>query len=163
MNDQQPNPMMNEQRFEDKMLETAWGEVETTFRSAGMIAPLPGFTSRWMERLELERQKDERKQAWALVLTNLVIAVGFILLIGIQYVPSVSSGGGIVPLWVEMVSRVVLFIRMAGGLVSTLLRTLPGLVPASWWVSGAAFMGLVVVLWVSMVRRHLSVQGVSHE
>jgi hypothetical protein len=163
MNVQQPNPIMDDHNFEDKMLEMAWGEVESSFRSAGMATPLPGFTSRWMERLEKERVKEERRQAWALVLTNMVIAVGFIILIGIQYIPSLSTGGGPVALWVEIVSRVVLLLRMAVGLVSTLLRTLPGLVPVSWWISGTAVMGFVVVLWVSMVRRHLRNQGVDYE
>ncbi|MEJ2487087.1 MAG: hypothetical protein P8Y68_15275, partial [Anaerolineales bacterium] len=92
-----------------------------------------------------------------------VISVGFIILIGIQYIPSISTGGGPVALWVEIVSRVVLLLRMAVGLVSTLLRTLPGLVPVSWWISGTAVMGFVVVLWVSMVRRHLRNQGVDYE
>jgi hypothetical protein len=163
MNNLQPNPKKNDQHFEDKMLEMAWGEVENTFRGAGMIAPLPGFTNRWMERLAVERVKEERRQAWALVLTNLVIAVGFLILIGIQYLPSVSNGGGLVALWVEIVSRGVVLIKMAVGLVSTLLRTLPGLVPTSWWISGTALMGLVVVIWVSMVRRHMRDQGVQHE
>jgi len=162
MNKQQPDPLMNDEHFEDKMLEVAWGKVENSFRSAGMIDPLPGFTNRWMARLELARQKEERKQAWALVLANLVIAIGFVILIGIQYVPSGSSGG-LVSVLVEMVSRVVLFFRMMIGLVSALLRTLPGLVPTSWWVGGLGFVGLAVTLWVSMVRRHLRGQGVNHE
>ena len=90
MNEQQSN---GEIRFEDIMLETAWMEVENTFRAAGEVAPLPGFTSRWMERLELARQREERLQATALIITNLVIAFGFIILISMQFVPSVSSGG----------------------------------------------------------------------
>lgn len=163
MNDQLPKSITDDQHFEDKMLEIAWGEVESTFRSAGMMAPLPGFTNRWMERLELERVREERRQAWALVLTNLVIAVGFIILIGAQYAPSLSNGGGIVALWVELVSRVVLLLRMASGLVSTLLRTLPGLVPTSWWVGSAAAVGFGVALWVSMVRRHMRNEGVNYE
>ena len=163
MNKQQPNPMKDEMHFKDKMLEMAWGEVENTFRHSGMVAPLPGFTGRWMARLEMQRQKEERRQAWALVVTNMVIAVGFVILIGIQYVPSVSSGGGIVALWVEMLSRVVLFFRMVSGLINTLLRTIPSLVPTSWWVSGTGVLGLAVVFWVSMVRRHLGEQGVTHE
>ena len=162
MNNQQPDPLTNDEHLEDKMLELAWGNVENSFRSAGMIDPLPGFTNRWMARLEVARQKEERKQAWTLILANLVIAVGFVILIGIQYVPSVSSGG-LVSVLVEIVSRVVLFVRMVIGLVGALLRTLPGLVPASWWVSGIGMVGLAVALWVSMVRRHLRGQGVNHE
>ena len=162
MNNQQPDPLTNDEHFEDKMLELAWGKVENSFRNAGMIDPLPGFTNRWMARLEVARQKEERKQAWTLILANLVIAVGFVILIGIQYVPSVSSGG-LVSVLVEIVSRVVLFVRMVIGLVGALLRTLPGLVPASWWVSGIGMVGLAVALWVSMVRRHLRGQGANHE
>ena len=162
MNNQQPDPLTNEEHFEDKMLELAWGKVENSFRSAGMIDPLPGFTNRWMARLEVARQKEERKQAWALIFANLVIAVGFVLLIGIQYVPSVSSGG-LVSVLVEIVSRVVLFFQMVTGLMSALLRTLPGLVPTSWWVGGIGMVGLAVALWVSMVRRHIRGQGVNHE
>lgn len=158
MNNQRPDPILEDHHFEDKMLEIAWGEVENSFRSSGMVAPLPGFTNRWMERLEQERVKEERRQAWALVLTNLIIAIGFIILIGIQYVPSISGGGGLVALMVEITSRLILLLRMTGGLVSTLLRTLPGLVPVSWWVGGSAVLGFGVVLWVSMVRRHLRVK-----
>ena len=83
MSKQQSNPEVN---FEDIMLETAWSEVETTFRAAGEVAPLPGFTSRWMERLELARQREERMQAAALIIGNLVIAIGFLILIGLQFV-----------------------------------------------------------------------------
>ena len=61
MNSLQPEKFDDEFRFEDILVETAWGEVETTFRSSGMVAPLPGFTNRWMQRLELARQKEERK------------------------------------------------------------------------------------------------------
>jgi hypothetical protein len=57
MNNQQSN---REVRFEDIMLETAWVEVENTFKEAGQVAPLPGFTSRFMARLEMARQREER-------------------------------------------------------------------------------------------------------
>ncbi len=163
MNSLQPEKFDDEFRFEDILVETAWGEVETTFRSSGMVAPLPGFTNRWMQRLELARQKEERKQAWVLILTNLVIAFGFILLIGLGFLPSISGQGGVVNLWVGLVSRAVIFIKMTGGLASTMLRTLPGVVPNSWWIAGFTLLGIMVALWVSMVRRHLQNQGVQHD
>lgn len=163
MNSLQPEKLPDEPRFEDILVETAWGEVESTFRSSGMVAPLPGFTDRWMKRLELARQKEERKQAWVLILTNLVIAFGFLLLIGMGFLPSISSQGGVVNLWVGLVSRAIIFVKMAGGLASTMLRTLPGVVPTSWWVAGFTLLGIVMALWVSMVRRHLQSQGARHD
>jgi hypothetical protein len=159
MNEQQSN---GEIRFEDIILETAWMEVENTFRAAGEVAPLPGFTSRWMERLELARQREEKLQATALIITNLVIAFGFIILIGMQFVPSVSSGG-LLNLWIDLISRMVISVKMVSGVLGTFFRTIPALVPTSWLVSGFTLMGIVVVLWVSMVRRHIQVQGAAHD
>jgi len=159
MSKQQSNRQVN---FEDIMLETAWSEVENTFRSAGEVAPLPGFTARWMERLELARQREERMQATALIIGNLVIAVGFLILIGLQFVPSVSSGG-VLDLWVDLLSRLVVTVRMAAGLIETFVRTLPGLIPTSWLVSGIAVVGILVSIWISMARRHIIRQGVEHE
>ncbi|MGD2027213.1 MAG: hypothetical protein PVI99_05295 [Anaerolineales bacterium] len=163
MNNLQPEKHQDDQPFEDKLLATAWTQVEDTFRTSGMVAPLPGFTSRWMARLELERQREERRQAWALILTNLVIALGFLILIGMGFLPSISANGGVVNLWVGLLSRLVVFFKLAGGLTNTMIRTLPGVVPASWWVGGLTLVGIVVVLWLSMVRRHMRDQGAVHE
>ena len=159
MNNQQSN---SEVRFEDIMLETAWTEVETTFRAAGQVAPLPGFTSRFMERLELARQREEKLQATALIISNLVIALGFIILISLQFVPSISSGG-LLDLWVDLITRLVVSVKMVSGVLTTFFRTIPALVPTSWLVSGFTLMGIVVVLWVSMVRRHIHVKGAANE
>lgn len=159
MSKQQSN---REVSFEDIMLETAWNEVESIFHSAGEVAPLPGFSARWMERLELARQREERMQAAALIIGNLVIAVGFIILIGLQFVPSASSGG-LIELWVDMLSRLVITFKMASGLAETFIRTLPGLVPVSWLITGMTLAGILVAIWTSMVRQHIVRQGVEYE
>ncbi len=148
--------------FEDIMLETAWQKVEKTFKSAGEVSPLPGFTSRWMDRLELERQREERMQAAALIIGNIVIAFGFLILIGLQFVPSVSSGG-LLDLWVDLLARYVISIRMTAGVLDTFFRTIPGLVPTSWLVSGFTFLAIIVAVWISIIRRHMSPQGVHNE
>jgi len=159
MSKQQSNPEVS---FEDIMLETAWKEVQSTFYSAGEVAPLPGFSARWMERLELARQREERMQATALIIGNLVIAIGFIILIGLQFVPTVSSGG-VVELWVELLSKLVVTFRMATGLAETFIRTLPGLIPTSWLISGLTLAGIMIVVWASIARRHIVRQGAEHE
>lgn len=163
MNKLQPEHYLEPPQFDDEIQEMAWGKVERSFHDAGMAAPLPGFSDRFLKRLELERQKEERRQAWALILTNLVIAAGFIILIGVGFLPSLGGQGGPVNLWVGLVSRIIIGIKMFGGLATTMLRTLPGVVPSSWWVTAIALLGIVVALWVSMVRRHLQNQGVRHE
>ena len=146
---------MNRAQFEDKTLETAWQEVEYTFRSAGMVSPRPGFTQRWHQKLAAEKAKQERKQAWLLVISNLVIALGFFGLIGLQMIPSIAFTDNILTLWVDLISRLVVSLKMFFGIAGTLGRTLPGVIPTSWWVSGFTLAGMLVVLWVSMVRRFL--------
>jgi hypothetical protein len=115
-----------------------------------------------MARLEQARQREERLQATALIITNLVIAFGFIILISLQFVPSISSGG-LLNLWVELISRLVVSVQMVSGILGTFFRTIPAIVPTSWLVSGFTLMGIVVVLWISMVRRHIRIQGATHD
>ena len=151
---------MNQAQFEDKQLADAWNEVEHVFRLSGMATPAPGFVNRWRARLVVERQKEERKQAGLMIAAILIIAFGFILLIGLQVLPNLSSVASFLNVWVEMMSRLIIFIKMIAASVGTLSRTLPGVIPSSWVVSGLAIMGFVVALWVSMVRR-IQKQGVT--
>ena len=152
---------MNQPQFEDKRLEDAWNEVEHSFRLAGMMSPAPGFVNRWQARLVIERQKEERRQAGLMIAAILIIAFGFILLIGLQILPNLDADINLVTVWVEMVSRIVIFFQMVGSAIGTLYRTIPGLIPASWFIGGFTFMGIVMVLWVSMVRQHIQKQGVT--
>jgi hypothetical protein len=154
---------MNQAQYNEKQLETAWKEVEQAFRTSGMVEPAPGFMGRWNERLQLEKQKEDRKQAWVLIVMNVVIALGFLGLISIQLVPSLSAGNSLLDIWVDMASRLIVNLKMVGGMLSTVRRTLPGVIPTSWIVSGLTALGIVVVLWASMVRQHIHKQGVTYE
>jgi hypothetical protein len=152
---------MNQAQFEDKRLDDAWNEIEHVFRLSGMVSPAPGFVNRWQTRLVVEHQKEERRQAGLMIAAILIIAFGFILLIGLQILPNLGPNDSLLNIWVEVISRVIVFYKMIGAAVGTLSRTLPGLIPTSWLVGGLTFMGIVVVLWVSMVRQYIQNQGVT--
>jgi hypothetical protein len=154
---------MNQAQFNEKQLEIAWEEVEQAFQTSGMVEPVPGFVGRWNERLQLEKQKEDRKQAWVLIVMNAVIALGFLGLISIQIVPSLSAGNSLLDIWVDLASRLIVNLKMVGGMLSTFRRTLPGVIPSSWIVSGFTALGIMVVLWASMVRQHIRKQGVPYE
>ena len=53
---------MKVQQFDDRLLNSAWQEVELEFRTVGEIAPAPGFTNRWKERLAVRKQAEQRRQ-----------------------------------------------------------------------------------------------------
>ena len=154
---------MNQAQFNEKQLEIAWEEVEQAFQTSGMVEPAPGFVGRWNERLQLEKQKEDRKQAWVLIVMNVVIALGFLGLISIQIVPSLSAGNSLLDIWVDLASQLIVNLKMVGGMLSTIRRTLPGVIPSSWIVSGFTALGIMVVLWASMVRQHIRKQGVPYE
>lgn len=154
---------MNQAQFNEKQLEIAWEEVEQVIQSSGMVEPAPGFTARWNERLQLEKQKEDRKQAWVLIVMNAVIALGFLGLVSIQIVPSLSEGNTLLDIWVDLASRLIVNLKMIGGMLSTFRRTLPGVIPSSWVVPGLTALGIMVVLWASMVRQHIRKQGVPYE
>lgn len=154
---------MSQAQFEDKQIEKAWVEIEQAFRTSGMAEPAPGFMERWNERLEHEKQQEDRRQAWMLVIMNVVIALGFLGLISIQFVPSLSEGSSLLDIWVDMVSKLIVTFKMAAGMLGTLRRTLPGLIPSSWVMPIVTGLGIMVVLWASMVRQHIRNQGATYE
>ena len=128
---------MKHQQFDDRIFESAWREVEAEFQVSGLVSPAPGFGSRFRARLEMQRVAREQKQAWFVVGVNLVIALGFLILIGIQFVPSIPTYGNFVSFWVRLFSQAIIFIKMIWTILETFLRTMPGLIPSSWWVNAA--------------------------
>jgi len=154
---------MNQAQFNEHQIEQAWKEVEHAFKSSGMVGPTSGFVDRWNERLLLEEQRADRRQAWTLVVMNVVIALGFLGLISIQVVPSLTEGSSLLDIWVDMVSKLIVTLKMFTGVFGTLQRTLPRVIPTSWVMPGLTGLGILVVLWVSMMRQHIQNQGAAYE
>ena len=89
--------------------------------------------------------------------------LGFLGLISIQFIPSLTQGSSLLDIWVDLVSRIIVTFKMAAGMFGTFRRTLPGLIPTSWLMPIFTGLGILVVLWVSMVRQHIQNQGVTYE
>ena len=53
---------------ECSQLQAAWGEAQLQLSSAGQVAPAPGFTRRFQQRLALQRVKRQRRSSWMLFL-----------------------------------------------------------------------------------------------
>jgi hypothetical protein len=145
---------MKHQQYNEHQLESAWQEVEIEIKASGIVAPVPGFVRRWQERLALYRKKIERRQAWFIVALCAVIAFGFLSLIGLFSAPKLAtSPDNLFYSWVGLLSRIIIFIKMVGGLAETIVRSLQVLIPVSGWVAiGFGVIGLFV-LWAFMVRR----------
>jgi hypothetical protein len=151
---------MKHQQFDVQILESAWREVEAEFQVSGFVSPAPGFGSRFRARLEMQRIAREQKQAWLIVAINLVIALGFLILVGIQFAPSMPTYDTFISFCVELFSHSIIFIKMLWTILETFIRTVPGLIPQSWWVNAIALSVVLLVLWGSLMRRYVQKQGV---
>jgi len=151
---------MKAQHFDDRLLNSAWQEVEVQFRSSGMEEPLPGFVSRWKERLAYTRLQEQRRQAWTFVGINAVAAIALLVIIAILRLPAISEPSEFFVGLVEIISQVFVFVKMVFSVVGSLIRTLPGVVPSSWWTSMVVSMTGLILLWYSMIRQIVQRQGV---
>jgi hypothetical protein len=150
---------MKHQQYDDHILESAWREVEAEFQVSGFISPAPGFGSRFRARLEMQRVAREQKQAWLVVAINLVIALGFLILIGIQFFPALPTFDNFISFLVKLFSQSIIFIKMIWTILETFLRTMPGLIPSSWWVNAVVSIVVLLILWVSLIRQFVQKQG----
>jgi len=133
-------------------LQTAWGEVQFQLRSAGQVAPAPGFASRFQQRLVLQRVKRQRRNAWILFLGAAVMAFAilsffFWQIVGVFTTP-VSLLSGLVYLW----TYVFVFSERMTDVFGSAARFLPS-ITLFGLVFLVGFCTLMSVLWLVTYRQ----------
>ena len=151
---------MKHQHIDEQLYESAMHEVEMEFRVSGMVAPPPGFLQRWQIRLDKHLIATGRRQARIFVAIIAVIILGFFTLIGLRFVPALPSYGSFLSFWVNVYTQLMIFIKMGETIFETLFRTLPGLVPADWWINAIVSTGMLLLLWAGLMRQFVQKQGV---
>ena len=74
-----------------RLLKNTWNEVEVELNLAPQISPEPGFTARWLRRLDKVNEYQNRKQAVSVFLFTLIgISVLLVILIALLW-PFISS------------------------------------------------------------------------
>ena len=133
-------------------LAVAWQAVEADLRTAPLLEPQPGFSGRWLERLEMERQRLQRRQALAAL--QFYIAGAFLLFgsLLILYWPNLQSPGTLILNWLSHLMVLVYFIGSATDLLSSIVFTAIRQVPLLWWVLLAGIASELGVLWVVSFR-----------
>ncbi|MFZ5822592.1 MAG: anti-sigma factor family protein [Chloroflexota bacterium] len=140
---------------------TAIAEANLALRSARVVAPAPGFSARWQERLVLARQAQRRRT----LIGTLVFSIGGLLLLALLAGPTIASVIGSPAEWLSALVRVglftysVLMATLEAG--SVLFRVLPGFVPPFVWLVMLSTLGGLGLLWsVSIWRLTRAPQGV---
>lgn len=139
---------------------TAWKDVRREVRTMGMVSPPAGFASRWQGRWAAEKARLQRRQAWALLGLYWTAAAALFVLFVLQVLPILPSPTEWVVKWLVEVTGLLRFSRAILGVSSALVRTLPGVIPGSWWTSAMSSLVALVVLWLAAFRRYALQEGV---
>ena len=138
-------------------LENAWIGVERLFAEVTDIEPAPGFINRWQATLEADRAaKKAVSQRWQSLIFLVVIAnfaAIALALLGIQLFNTYGSVTEWVMSWVYKAATTMVLVNGFGNAFITISRTIPPLIPNSWWASIAVLLGFSTIVWfVSMAK-----------
>lgn len=140
---------------------TALAESNLALRSARVVAPAPGFSARWQQRLVLARQAERRRT----LIGTLFFSIGGLLLLALLAGPTLASVIGSPAEWISVILRgglfayTLLMASLQAG--SVLFHVLPGFVPPFAWLVIFSALGGFGLLWsVSIWRLTRVSQGV---
>jgi hypothetical protein len=141
---------------------SALAESNLALRSARLVAPAPGFSARWQERLVLARRAQRRRT----LLGTLFFSLGGLLLVAFLAGPVLVSLIGSPAEWISAMVHALLFIyttvMAVVGAGSVLFRVLPGFVPPFVWLVLFSTLSGFALLWsVSIWRLMRRPQGVT--
>ena len=140
---------------------SAIAESNLALRSARLVTPAPGFTTRWQERLVLARRAQRRRT----LLGTLFFSLGGLLLLALLAGPVLVSIIGSPAEWITAIIQTALFLYTITIAVaeasSVIFRVLPGFMPPFvWLVVLSTFSGLGLLWSVSIWRLVRNPQGV---
>jgi len=141
---------------------TAIAESNLALRSARIIAPAPGFTTRFQERLVLARRAQRRRT----LLGTLFFSLGGMVLLALLAGPTLVSLIGSPAEWISAMVQALLFIYTMTMAVleasPVVFRVLPGFMPPFFWLVLLSTVSGLGLLWsVSIWRLVRRPQGVT--
>lgn len=146
-------------QFDDRLLETTWQEIEFEIKKSSQVGPQPGFTSRWKSRLKEQRRIEQRRQAWIFVGINTVTAIIILGIIGALNFPASSNMSEVFVGIITIFSKLIVHLNMLAGVIGSILRTIPKLIPSSSWTGISMIFGTLFILWYTTIRKVVDQQG----
>ncbi len=141
-------------------------DAETLFQSTFDAEPMPGFSQRWQVRLEEDRQAEQsRRHRWhswmALIIMGNTVAFWTVML-SRQFMITFNSPAEFFLTWIYRFTSLFSSLTAAGHLLSTLIDTLPGLIPPAGWalivtvLGVGGFLGMVSITKLAQLSRRIS-------
>ena len=156
LNDQALTP--TEKRDLDAHIRTckqcaALAETGLELQTVRMVAPAPGFTVRFHQRLAAQRIADRRRRLWGLIVLLLGGAGLLIWLTAPYFMAFITSPGRWITNAIGYLLFVLTSVQTLGEAALVLFRVVPGIIPPYMWmvvVSALAGLGL---LWTVSIWR----------
>lgn len=135
-----------------RQLSTSWRAVERQLSSAPVLSPQPGFTARWLVRLEQDWRTIQRRQTLATLLFCVGGAALLLASLGLLVPPILGSSKFYLLAWVYRWMGEITLIGHAGEAASTFGRTLVNAIPPYGWMLMVGFASQLAVLWFVTLR-----------
>ncbi len=136
-----------------RLLANAWQDLELRLQDVPLLAPEPGFTNRWEKRLQVERQRVQRRQVvitLAFILSGVLALGGTLVFLVWPWLqtPDVLLWTGLYRLYTFYA-----YLVTASGFLSGLFRTATGSgLSLIWMMVLAGMLSELGVLWVVSFR-----------
>lgn len=135
-----------------RRLANAWQSVNAELRQAPQVEPAAGFTSRWQDRLEADRQRLHRRQgffALGYFVAGAVILTASLLVLAL---PLLRSPDVLIWTWVYRLVNLVTVADVLGDLFRGLANLAGGGLSVAAWVLFVGLVSEIAVLWVVSYR-----------
>jgi hypothetical protein len=138
-----------------------WQAAQRELRARKLIAPAPGFITRWQSGLAERRAREQRKQAWR-VFVGFVAAAMFILLVLVGYVMMTSTPGDWLAAFIRSASTSLGFFNLITYLARTWFSNTPLAINIALWIFVSVTLCLISLVWIFALWRTSKV-GVSNQ
>jgi anti-sigma factor RsiW len=135
------------------LLSIALREVDRELHVAPVLAPTPGFATRWMARLEAERRQHHRRQTFLVMFLSIGGAMFLLALLLLAIFPVLRSPWPVFLAFLYELTSSFTLASVIGDALITVLRAVFEIIPATQWAAiWVAFAGLGA-LWVVALHR----------
>lgn len=135
-----------------RTLAGAWEQVEAELKSAVMVAPAAGFTQRWLERLDAQDARVQRRQTLAMLAFSVFASV--MLLASLLLLLQPVFDAPLVVLWAGVSRLMTLYslFEFGRGMLGAVFQSFSGATSFIWLTVFTGVMTLLAVLWVVSYR-----------
>lgn len=135
-----------------RSLSQAWEHVTLELKSSAPVVPTPGFTARWLQRLEADLARRERRQS-LLILAFCILGAGLLLgALALLSLPMAQSPLVLVMAWISKAWVLFSTASLIQEMVSIVFKALANTISPYWLILVLGVGSMMAVLWAASLR-----------